>query len=296
MTLGLALMAVAAGLGATLLLAGLLRKAADTYIVAGRAYTMPDVISGARAFTDRARRRISGELQSNSALQQDCAMIGRASETHALIKLSGLVGGTFLVLVAGIVLTAALGVTVPVPFIVMAAAVAALGGWWLPDSMLKTEAEAERERFRQTSEAWLELVAQLVTAGADTHAALGTASDFSSQPGFVTLRDALAEAAARGEAPWDGLRRLVESHRLKSLDPFVSALELAGTSGASARQAILSQVEAARTKSLAAADAKAASASETMGGPLALIGGAFMIMMGYPPLAGIMDSGATAGF
>ena len=54
----------------------------------------------------------------------------------------------------------------------------------------------------------------------------------------------------------------------------------------------MSQVDAARSKSLAAADAEAASASEKMGAPLALIGGAFMMLMGYPPLAGIFDTGS----
>ena len=43
------------------------------------------------------------------------------------------------------------------------------------------------------------------------------------------------------------------------------------------------------------ADAAAASAGEKMGAPLALIGSAFMILMGYPPLAGIMDSSTLTG-
>ncbi|MCY3806306.1 MAG: NYN domain-containing protein [bacterium] len=39
----------------------------------------------------------------------------------------------------------------------------------------------------------------------------------------------------------------------------------------------------------------AASSGEKMGAPLALIGGAFMVIMGYPPLAGIMDSASLTG-
>lgn len=41
------------------------------------------------------------------------------------------------------------------------------------------------------TESWLELVAQLVTAGADTFGALLTAASYSQQPGFVVIRDAL---------------------------------------------------------------------------------------------------------
>jgi len=43
------------------------------------------------------------------------------------------------------------------------------------------------------------------------------------------------------------------------------------------------------------ADAAAASSSEKMGAPLALIGGAFMILMGYPPLAGVLDTSSIGG-
>ena len=32
-----------------------------------------------------------------------------------------------------------------------------------------------------------------------------------------------------------------------------------------------------------------------MGGPLALIGGAFMVLMGFPPMAGMMDTPVLTG-
>ena len=179
--------------------------------------------------------------------------------------------------------------------IVAAALLGGLGGWWLPDSILRTEAEKERVLFQQVTESWLELVAQLVTAGADTFAALARAASYSEQPGFVVLREALRVSAAGGEPPWTGLRRLADERRLPFLDPFCSALELAGTTGAGSRQAILAQVDAARSKAMLEADAAAASAGEKMGAPLALIGGAFMVLMGYPPMAGILDSATLSG-
>ena len=165
----------------------------------------------------------------------------------------------------------------------------------MPDSILKTEAEKERVLFQQVTESWLELVAQLATAGSDTFAALVAAAGYSEQPGFVVIRDALRVSAASGEPPWTGLRRLADERRLRFLDPFCSALELAGTTGAGSRQAILAQVDAARSKAMLEADAAAASSGEKMGAPLALIGGAFMILMGYPPLAGILDSTTLTG-
>ncbi|MXY11480.1 MAG: hypothetical protein F4Z00_03825 [Acidimicrobiaceae bacterium] len=166
---------------------------------------------------------------------------------------------------------------------------------WLPDSILRTEADKERILFQQVAESWLEPMAQLVTAGTDTFAALTKAASYSDQPGFVVIREALRTAAVSGEPPWTGLRRIADARRLRFIDPFCSALELAGTTGAGSRQAIMAQVDAARSKAMLEADAAAASSSEKMGAPLALIGGAFMILMGYPPMAGILDTSTLSG-
>ena len=245
--------------------------------------------------TRRAARRIGRDLQSKSALMQDARMVGRSLETHAVHKMVGLVLGAALLAVFGVFANALFELDLPLLIIVAAAGVGGLGGWLLPDSILKTEADKERVLFQQVTESWLELVAQLVTAGADTFGALGTAASYSQQPGFLVIRDALRVSAASGEAPWTGLRRLAEERRLRFLDPFCSALELAGTTGAGSRQAILAQVDAARSKAMLEADAAAASSNEKMGAPLALIGGAFMILMGYPPLAGILDTSTLTG-
>ena len=222
-------------------------------------------------------------------------MVGRSLETHAAHKMAGLALGAAALAAFALFANTLFGLDLPLPIIMAAAAAGGLGGWLLPDSILKTEAEKERVLFQQVIESWLELVAQLVTAGADTFGALAAAASYSEQPGFVVIRDALRTAAASGEAPWTGLRKLADERRLRFLDPFCSALELAGTTGAGSRQAILAQVEAARSKAMLEADAAAASSGEKMGAPLALIGGAFMILMGYPPLAGIMDTASLTG-
>ena len=245
--------------------------------------------------TRRAARRIERDLHSKSMLNQDAHMVGRSLETHALHKMAGLVLGAALMAALGLFANSMFQLGLPLPVVSAVALAGGLLGWWLPDSILKSEADKERELFRQVAESWLELVAQLVTAGADTFAALTTAASYSEQPGFVVIHDALRVSAASGEPPYTGLRRLADERRLRFLDPFCAALELAGTTGAGSRQAILAQVEAARSKAMLEADAAAASAGEKMGAPLALIGGAFMILMGYPPLAGIMDTSTLSG-
>ena len=245
--------------------------------------------------TRRAATRIGQDLHSKSLLMQDARMVSRSPETHALHKMAGLVLGSVLLAALGGFAYTLLDLTLPLPIVGAVALVGGLGGWWLPDSILKTEAEKERVLFQQVTESWLELVAQLVTAGADTFAALVLAASYSEQPGFVVVRDALRTASASSEPPWAGLRRLSQERRLRFLDPFCAALELAGTTGAGSRQAILAQVDAARSKAMLEADAAAASSGEKMGAPLALIGGAFMILMGYPPMAGILDTSPLGG-
>ena len=240
--------------------------------------------------TRRAARLVERDLHSKSMLIQDANMVGRSLETHALHKMGGLVLGAALLAVLGFLANTVFELELPLLVIVAISLIGGLLGWLLPDSILRTEADKERVLFQQVTESWLELVAQLVTAGADTFGALAAAASYSEQPGFVVIRDALRVSAASGEPPWTGMRRLADGRRLRFLDPFCSALELAGTTGAGSRQAILAQVESARSKAMLEADAAAASSGEKMGAPLALIGGAFMILMGYPPLASIMDS------
>ena len=294
------LLGAMAGLGLLFIVVGLIPRpvrpplpaASDSW---GGAEKVSQGAGAVKDTTRRAVRRIERDLHSKSMLIQDARMVGRSLEVHALYKMAGLVLGTAMLAVVAVFSSTLFELALPLPIIVAVSLVGALLGWLLPDSMLKTEADKERVLFRQVTESWLELVAQLVTAGADTFAALVTAASYSEQPGFVTLRDALRVAAVSGEPPWTGLRRLADERRLRFLDPFCAALQLAGTTGAGSRQAILSQVEAARSKAMLEADAAAASSGEKMGAPLALIGGAFMILMGFPPLASIVDTSSLTG-
>ncbi|MCY3954056.1 MAG: type II secretion system F family protein [bacterium] len=251
-----------------------------------------------RSPRDALRRLIEWgrrQLQGDAALVQDARMVGRSLETQAVAKFAGALLGGLVLGVGGGLGLGLTGISMPAAVVVLLAVLGAGVGWWLPDSMLRTEAAKQRVAFQRSAEAWLELAGQLVTAGADPFSALTTAASYSEQPTFVVLHDALRVSAARGEPPWTGLRRLADERRLRFLDPFCASFEMAGTTGAGSRETILSQVEAARSKAMHEADAAAASSGEKMGAPLALIGGAFMVIMGYPPLAGIMDSASLTG-
>ena len=293
------LLGAMAGLGLLLIVVGLTPRPVREPLAAPEpGYATDEDSEGAGAVqqaTRRAARLVERDLRSKSVLIQDANMVGRSLETHALHKMAGLVLGAALLAVFGFFANTLFELELPLLVVVAVALAGGLLGWWVPDSILKSEAEKERVLFQQVTESWLELVAQLVTAGADTFGALAAAASYSEQPGFVVIRDALRVSAASGEPPWTGMRRLADGRRLRFLDPFCSALELAGTTGAGSRQAILAQVESARSKAMLEADAAAASSGEKMGAPLALIGGAFMILMGYPPLAGIMDTSTLTG-
>lgn len=294
MTAQAVMLGIAAGLGAVLLAAGIRRRRTEVIVGDGGAVAIAGSPNQTAESISKIGRRLSGDLARSEQVNQNAAMIGRSLQAHALLKLWGLIGGIGLALFA-VAMARISGVASPPWLLVVpAAGGAGLLGWWLPDSILKTESDAERDRFRQTAESWLELVAQLVTAGADAQSALMQASSYSDQPGFVAIRGAIIEANAQGQPPWLGLRRLADERRLPFLEPFIASLEVAGMTGVGARRSILAQVEAARSKTLNEAGVKAASASETMGAPLAIIGGAFMMLMAFPPLAGILNSDSLA--
>ena len=295
MSLLIVVLGIAGGLGLLLVVVALIPRRArseDEEVILAAATE-----EGRRSLRGSLRRFtgwLEQELHGKPTLVEDARMVGRSLEAHALAKIMGLIVGAAL-LGGGGYLASLMGLGLPPLILIALAALGALGGWWVPDSFLKTDADKERKYFEQVTESWLELAGQLVTAGSDTFASLVTAASYSEQPVFVTLRDALRVSAARGEPPWTGLRRLADERRLRFLDPFCAALEMAGTTGAGSRETILTQVESARSKSMHEADAAAGSAGEKMGAPLALIGGAFMMLMGYPPLAGIMSSATVSG-
>ena len=289
------LLGATAGLGLLMMVLGLKPRPVRARLPDSAGGADSEEASTVQRAIRRATIRIGQDLDTKSMLIQDARMVGRSLEAHALLKMTGLVLGVMLLAAVGMFANTLLGLGLPLPIVVAVALAGGLGGWLLPDSILRTEADKERVLFQQVSESWLELVAQLVTAGADTFGALVTAASYSQQPGFVDIRDALRVSSASGQPPWTGMRTLANERRLLFLDPFCAALELAGTTGAGSRQAILAQVEASRSKAMLEADAAAASAGEKMGAPLALIGGAFMILMGYPPLAGILDTSTLSG-
>ncbi len=294
MSLLIIVLGIAGGLGLLSLIVAFVRQEITEEEAVLQAVANEEGRRSAKASLRRLTRWLEQELRGKPELVQDARMVGRSLEAHAVAKVTGLIVGAALLGGGGYVASLA-GLGLPPLILVAAGALGALLGWWIPDSILKTAAEKERMYFQQVSESWLELAGQLVTAGSDTFAALVSAASYSEQPVFVTLRDALRVAAARGEPPWSGLRRLADERRLRFLDPFCASLEMAGTTGAGSRETILTQVESARSKAMHEADAAAASSGEKMGAPLALIGGAFMILMGYPPLAGIMDSASIGG-
>ena len=288
------------GFGLLMIIVGVKRKFSPPVI--GRLGAAVYAQTTFRDVAKRLRLAAQQKLDTKEELRQDLNMIGRTVEEHTAWKVtSTVVGSILLAVVGGVVSVVAKSSLEGMPaalnptavLIIAGSALGALVGWMLPDSIVSTDAEKERFYFQQVAESWLELVAQLVTAGEDTFSALMTATTYSEQPVFTSVRNAMQEAALSGRPPWDGLRGLAKDRRLNFLTPFCAALDLAGTTGTGAHQAILAQVESTRSKAMHEAAADAAAASEKMGAPLALISGAFMMIMGYPPMAGILQSTTT---
>ena len=198
------LLGAMAGLGLLLIVVGLTPRPVREPLAAPEpGYATDEDSEGAGAVqraTRRAARLIERDLHSKSMLIQDANMVGRSLETHALHKMGGLVLGAALLAVLGFFANTLFELELPLLVIVAVALAGGLLGWWVPDSILKSEAEKERVLFQQVTESWLELVAQLVTAGADTFGALAAAASYSEQPGFVVIRDARCGCRPRAES------------------------------------------------------------------------------------------------
>jgi tight adherence protein C len=191
-----------------------------------------------------------------ASVQADLRALDRPIDRH-LAKQAGL---ALIGLLAGPVYTvalAAIGVRIPTVVLVGGTAMLTATGYLLPSRMAHGEANKLREQIRYATSALLDLASVMLAAGAGQEEAF------------------TAAAAAAGTGP--GHDRLRTSL-------------LAGTEGAKIRDTLATKAASLRARLLAAAEAKAASATERMGLPTVLLMTGFLLFVCYPALAQVMKS------
>jgi tight adherence protein C len=221
-----------------------------------------------------------------TGVAKDLAITGRSADTHLAEKAALALTGALLPALLELVLTLA---NRGFPWLVtaVAAAALALGGFLLPDLLVRAEAARRRTTFRHALSAYLDLIDILLAGGAGVDGALFDAASTGHGWSFQQIRRALTTARITRSTPWATLGQLGDELDITELSELAAALSLAGTEGAKVRASLAAKAEALRIAGGAEAEAKANSATERMTIPAALMAFGFIIFVFYPAMSQI---------
>jgi hypothetical protein len=213
----------------------------------------------------------------------DLALTGTNPARMALEKLGyAAVGFVFPVLMVSILAVAGLAVPVVVPVAAGLGLAAAMS--FLPEVDLRRRAALARQQMRRTVCVYLELVALERAADAGAVEALERAAAIGQGAGFEHIREALLRARLEGRTPWQQLSSLADALDVPELGDVADIMRLSGEDGAAVLPTLRARAASLRTSLLQADVAAANEASERMSIPVALLGVAFMALLGFPAL------------
>ena len=159
----------------------------------------------------------------------------------------------------------------------------------VPTLAVRAEAATRRRSFRHALGCFLDLVAVRLAGGAGVDSALAGSAAAGEGWAFAQLRRCLTEARLRGEPSWQGLATLGEEIGITELQELAASAGLAGDEGARVRISIAAKARAIRMRGLADAEGAAQSASERMSLPVVLLMTGFIVFLGYPAIAQVMN-------
>jgi len=157
-----------------------------------------------------------------------------------------------------------------------------VGGWFLADRQAAAKAATRRRELRTVLATYLRLVTILLAGGSGTEEALQDAAAYGSGWGFGLLRRCVTDARLSGRSPWSVLQATAERMALDDLAEVAGAMTLAGEAGAQVRRSLDAAADALTTRELADVDAKAASRTERMNAPVALLVIGFVVLVIFP--------------
>ncbi len=287
-----------AGLGSALLVAWRALVPADPPLETAvkRFRRLPAPVSSAAAgaaWKDSLGRRARAALavlgiEVTAAVERDLAVLDRTAEHHLADKSVAAVAGLLLPLAWASIASVALGLALPASAVVLLAGGLAIGGFFLPDITLRTEAASKRRDFRLALGSFLDLVVVNLAGGAGVESALAGAADVGASWSFVYLRQALSSARLSGDSPWTALGQLGARIGADELVELAATVSLAGTEGSKVRESLVAKAGAMRDRELAEAEARAQSATERMALPTVMLMAGFIALVGYPAVRGVM--------
>ena len=200
-----------------------------------------------------------------------------------LMALLGLLFPTLFVIV-----TAAAGH--PLPIALPAVFAVALAGvlFIVPDLEVRRRAAAAREEFARATSAYLDLTALERAAGAGATQSLEQAATVGDSWVFVRLREQLIRARLSGTPPWDGLHELAEELGLPELSDLADIMRLSGEEGAAVADTLRARSRGLRAALLSREQTRANEESERMVIPVAFLGLIFLVILGAPAIVRIL--------
>ncbi|MDP9073350.1 MAG: type II secretion system F family protein [Actinomycetota bacterium] len=218
----------------------------------------------------------------------DLRMIGRPPGVH-LARCVTIGLESALVAPAAVGVLALGGITLPVELPIGLVLAFACAGAAMPNLVLGHEARARRRSFNHALSAFLDLVAINLAAGRGIEGALDTAAGAGRGWAFAEIRQALYRAKVMGDSPWSGLDHLGAELGVSDLRELAASVSLAGDNGAKVRNSLAAKAQALRVKGLADVEAAAQSASERMSLPVILLLCGFVLFIGYPAVARVLE-------
>lgn len=281
-----------AGLGLAIVIAGLRRPSPDLAAAVARLSAPPSdhpaqaSRGGWQAWLEATTPRLA-ELLHLDRFEADLRVTGRSPGRMVVEKVGyGVVGLTFPLLMSSILTLAG----VELPFTVPVVAGLVLGALFsvLPDLDVRRRAALARTQLRRSVCVYLELVALERASDAGAVEALERAAAIGHGGGFAHIRDALLRARFEGRTPWLQLRRLADELDVPELGDVADIMRLSGEDGAAVLPTLRARAASLRTSLLQAEITAANEASERMAIPVALLGVAFMALLGFPAMSRIV--------
>jgi len=222
------------------------------------------------------------------SIATDLRLVGRSESSHVVRCLTAAIESALLVPALLAVLALA---NISVSFALPAGLLVALGagGALLPNAVLASEARVRRRGFNHALSAFLDLVAVNLAAGRGVEGALDTAAGAGQGWAFGEIRHALYRAKVMGDTPWSGLDHLGEEIGVADLRELAASVSLAGDNGAKVRTSLAAKAQSLRVKGLAEVEAAAQSASERMSLPVILLLCGFVLFIGFPAIARVLE-------
>lgn len=225
-----------------------------------------------------------------AAVRRDLRVLGRDVSVHRAEQAACAVFGLVLPPLLLIVVTVLVGGMPGVVWPVGAGVVCAAGFAFVPDLNVRAEAKRRREEMRHTLSAFCDLAVISLSGGAGVDQALADAASVLDGDAAHAVRRALTDAELTRVPPWGPLGRLGEEADVAELRELAATVALAGSEGAKVRASLAAKASALRTRQLADAHGEAGQATERMSLPLVVLFAGFLVFLGFPALAHVLES------